>query len=78
MKALKNLSPEAAGVILSVVVLIAGVGATFGITRHQLGQQEERLADMEDQYRKDHDILLEIKRDVHWIRAVVEAQPPKE
>ena len=75
MKALKNLSAEAAGVILSIIVMIAGVGATFGITQHQLNNHEERLEDMDEQYRKDHDILLEIKRDVHWIRSRVEGQP---
>ena len=75
MKAIKNLSAEAVGVILSVVILIASVGATFGITQHQLGKHEDRLEEMDDQYRKDHDILLEIKRDVHWIRSVVENKP---
>ena len=78
MKSIKNLSAEAFGVILSIVVLIAGVGATFGITQHQLDKHEDRLEEMDDQYRKDHDILLEIKRDVHWIRGVVEAQPTKQ
>ena len=78
MKALKNLSAEAAGVILSIIVIIASVGATFGITQHQINQHEEALQEMDDQYRKDHDILLEIKRDVHWIRSVVESQPKQE
>ena len=77
MKALKNLSAEAFGVILSLIVIIGSVGATFGITQHQISQHEDRLEDMDDQYRKDHDILLEIKRDVHWIRGVVEGQPTK-
>tara|TARA_Y100001938_G_C7899340_1_gene333826 strand:- start:426 stop:650 length:225 start_codon:yes stop_codon:yes gene_type:complete len=72
MKALQNLSAEAAGVILSIVVIIASVGATFGITQHQINQHEAMLQEMDDQYKKDHDILLEIKRDVHWIREVVE------
>jgi len=75
MKALKNLSAEAIGVILSLIVVIGSVGATFGITQHQIGQHEDRLEEMDDQYRKDHDILLEIKRDVHWIRSRVEGQP---
>ena len=74
MKALKNLSAEAAGVILSIVIIIASVGATFGITQHQINQHEEALQEMDNQYRKDHDILLEIKRDVHWIRGVVESK----
>lgn len=77
MKALKNLSAEAAGVILSLIIIIASVGATFGITQHQLDKHEDRLEEMDDQYSKDHDILLEIKRDVHWIRSVVESQPKK-
>ena len=75
MKALKNLSAEAAGVILSIVIIIASVGATFGITQHQINKHEEMLEEMDEQYRKDHDILLEIKRDVHWIRSVVESKP---
>lgn len=75
MKSIKNLSAAAVGVILSMVVLIAGVGATFGITQHQLNKHEEQLQEMDNQYRKDHDILLEIKRDVHWIRSVVEEKP---
>ena len=74
MKALKNLSAEAFGVILSLVIIIASVGATFGITQHQISQHEEALQEMDNQYRKDHDILLEIKRDVHWIRGVVESK----
>ncbi len=75
MQRIKHLSANAVGVILSIVVLIAGVGATFGITQHQLNKHEQQLQAMDDQYRKDHDILLEIKRDVHWIRSVVEARP---
>ena len=77
MKALKNLSAEAAGVILSIVVMIASVGATFGITQHQIGKHEERLQEMDAQYSKDHDILLEIKRDVHWMRQALESKPEK-
>jgi len=74
MKALKNLSAEAAGVILSLVIIIASVGATFGITQHQINQHEERLEDMDAEYQRDHDLLLQIKRDVHWIRAALESQ----
>ena len=73
MKALKNLSAEAVGVILSIVVMIATVGATFGITQHQITQHEERLQDMDDEYQRDHDLLLQIKRDVHWIRESLES-----
>jgi len=72
MKALKNLSAEAVGVILSIVVMVATVGATFGITQHQITQHEERLQDMDDEYQRDHDLLLQIKRDVHWIRGSLE------
>tara|TARA_Y100001937_G_scaffold92788_1_gene125646 strand:+ start:227 stop:451 length:225 start_codon:yes stop_codon:yes gene_type:complete len=74
MKALKNLSAEAVGVILSIVVMIATVGATFGITQHQITQHEERLQDMDDEYQRDHDLLLQIKRDVHWIRESLESK----
>ena len=77
MKVIKNLSAEAAGVILSIVVIIASVGATFGITQHQINRHEQRLQEMDDEYRKDHDILLEIKRDVHWIRSAVENKLPE-
>tara|TARA_Y100001938_G_C8067870_1_gene421349 strand:- start:1640 stop:1864 length:225 start_codon:yes stop_codon:yes gene_type:complete len=74
MKALKNLSAEAAGVILSIVIMIASVGATFGITQHQITQHEKRLQDMDDEYQRDHDLLLQIKRDVHWIRESLESK----
>ena len=73
MKALKNLSAEAAGVILSIVVMIASVGATFGITQHQISKHEQRLEDMDREYQRDHDLLLQIKRDVHWIRESLES-----
>ena len=75
MKGIKSLSAEAYAVILSVIVLVAGVGATFGITQHQISRHDEQIQEMEEQYKKDHDILLEIKRDVHWIRSTVEGQP---
>ena len=74
MKALKNLSAEAAGLILSIVIIIASVGATFGITQHQINNHEDRLEDIDDQYQKDHDLLLQIKRDVHWIRGSLESK----
>tara|TARA_Y100001938_G_C7986666_1_gene377259 strand:+ start:453 stop:677 length:225 start_codon:yes stop_codon:yes gene_type:complete len=74
MKALKNLSAEAAGVILSIVVMIASVGATFGITQHQISKHEQRLQDMDKEYQRDHDLLLQIKRDVHWIRESLESK----
>jgi len=76
MKALKNLSEEALGDILSIIIVIAGVSATFGITQHQINQHEERLEEMDDEYRQDHDILLEIKRDVHWIRSNMPGDSP--
>ena len=74
MKALKNLSAEAAGVILSIVVMIASVGATFGITQHQISKHEQKLQDMDKEYQRDHDLLLQIKRDVHWIRESIESK----
>jgi hypothetical protein len=58
--------------MLSIVVMIATVGATFGITQHQITQHEEKLQDMDDEYQRDHDLLLQIKRDVHWIRESLE------
>ena len=73
MKALKNLSAEAVGVILSLIVMIGSVGATFGITQHQISQHEDRLQEMDDEYQRDHDLLLQIKRDVHWIRGSIES-----
>jgi hypothetical protein len=72
MKVFNNLSAEAVGVMLSIVVMIATVGATFGITQHQITQHEEKLQDMDDEYQRDHDLLLQIKRDVHWIRESLE------
>jgi len=74
MKALKNLSAEAAGVILSIVIMIASVGATFGITQHQISKHEQKLEDMDKEYQRDHDLLLQIKRDVHWIRESLESK----
>ena len=74
MKALKNLSAEAVGVILSIIVIIASVGATFGITQNQLNNHEDRLEDMDEEYQRDHDLLLQIKRDVHWIRGSLESK----
>ena len=73
MKALKNLSAEAVGVILSLIVIIGSVGATFGITQHQISQHEDRLKDMDNEYQRDHDLILQIKRDVHWIRVSLES-----
>ena len=74
MKVLRTLSAEAAGVILSLIIVIASVGATFGITQHQISTHEERLAGIDREYQKDHDLLLQIKRDVHWIRAALESK----
>jgi hypothetical protein len=74
MKAIKNLSAEAIGVILSIVIMTASVGATFGITQHQLTKHEEQLGDIDREYQKDHDLLLQIKRDVHWIRESLEKE----
>jgi len=74
MKALKNLSAETAGLILSIIIIIASVGATFGITQHQIDNHEDRLNDMDKEYQRDHDLLLQIKRDVHWIRAALESK----
>ena len=74
MKALKNLSAEAAGLILSIIIIIASVGATFGITQHQIDNHEDRLNDMDKEYQRDHDLLLQIKRDVHWIRESLESK----
>tara|TARA_R100000700_G_C3172545_1_gene147059 strand:+ start:1084 stop:1308 length:225 start_codon:yes stop_codon:yes gene_type:complete len=74
MKILKELSAEAVGVILSIIVMIASVGATFGITQHQISKHEQRLQDMDKEYQRDHDLLLQIKRDVHWIRGSLESK----
>lgn len=74
MKALKNISAEAAGLILSIIIMIGTVGATFGITQHQITQHEDRLKEMDEEYQRDHDLLLQIKRDVHWIRAAIESK----
>ena len=74
MKVLKNLSAEAAGLILSIIIIIASVGATFGITQHQIDNHEDRLNDMDKEYQRDHDLLLQIKRDVHWIRGSLESK----
>lgn len=73
MKNIKSLSAEAYAVILSIIIVVAGVGATYGITQHQIDKHDDQIQKMEEQYKKDHDILLEIKRDVHWIRGAVES-----
>ena len=71
-----NFSSTMVGVIITWLTLIVGASAAFAISQHQINRHELKIQQMQEEYRKDHDILLEIKRDVHWIRSNMPGDSP--
>lgn len=45
--------------IITIVVTVAGWGATFGICKNQIEQNKKDIADLKDQHKDDFKLVLE-------------------
>jgi hypothetical protein len=58
---------ERAGIILSIITSLLFVGAAFGVAQTQINHNKEAIR----VYDEDHDRLITIEQDVHWIRQAI-------
>lgn len=71
-----KISAEAVGFIFTVLIVLASISASYGVSQHRLDKHESELHEIHqdvDEINKDVDenenILLQLKRDISWIRS---------
>ena len=61
-------STENIGLGLSIITAIVFVSAAFGIAQSQISNNANDIQELEEASATDHDILLEVRANVKWIR----------
>lgn len=57
------------GIGISIVTVVVFCSMAFGVAQTQISHNSDAISDVDDRNRKDHDILLQIERDVKWLRS---------
>jgi len=57
---------------ISVLVIMAGIFASYGIAQYQISELRSDVKDMQKEQADDHDTLIELASDVKWIRRQME------
>lgn len=57
------------GVGISIATAVVFCSMAFGVAQTQISHNSAAISDIDARNRKDHDILLQIERDVRWIRS---------
>tara|TARA_Y100000593_G_scaffold94821_1_gene196401 strand:- start:218 stop:484 length:267 start_codon:yes stop_codon:yes gene_type:complete len=56
---------DRAGVIFSIITTLVFCGAAFGVAQSQINHNRSAI----EEYKQDHDILLNVQADVRWMRS---------
>ena len=59
---------EAVGLIVTLVVIVASISASYGISQHQINNHEDAITGLKTDVDSNSDILIEIRNDVKWLR----------
>ena len=59
---------EAVGLIVTLVVIVASISASYGISQHQINKHDSTISDLRTDVDSNSDILIEIRNDVKWLR----------
>ena len=59
---------EAVGLIVTLVVIVASISASYGISQHQKNKHDSTISDLRADVDSNSDILIEIRNDVKWLR----------
>jgi len=59
---------ENAGLIFSIITSIVFCSAAFGVAQNQINHNKEAI----NEWKEDHDILVNVQNDVRWIRAAIQ------
>lgn len=54
--------------IFTVLVVLASISASYGVSQHQINKHESRLEQVEKDVNKNENLLIKIANDVSWIR----------
>lgn len=63
-----KLSGESIGFIVTVLVVLASISASYGVNQHQISKHEDRIHQIEDNVNRNENLLIEIRQDVKWMR----------
>lgn len=63
-----KVSAEAVGLVVTLVVIVASISASYGISQHQINKHEAEIIDLRTDVESNSDILIEIRNDVKWLR----------
>ena len=61
------LNGETIAFLFTVVVVLASLSASYGVSQHQLGKHERRLEKVEKNVNNNENLLIKISNDVSWI-----------
>ena len=56
--------------IIGIIVVIVGAAASDGAASNRMSEAERRISTVEIQQKTDHDVLIEIRDDVKYLRRV--------
>lgn len=59
---------EFAAVVITVLVIMVSISATYGVSQHQINRHEVDIQSIKEDVDENEDILIEIRNDVKWLR----------
>lgn len=65
------LNGEMLAFIFTVLVILASISASYGVSQHQLNKHEARLEAVEHDVNNNENLLIKIANDVSWIRTQI-------
>jgi len=61
------LNGEMLAFLFTIVVVLASISASYGVSQHQLSKHERRLEQVENNVNNNENLLIKISNDVSWI-----------
>ena len=59
---------ELVTLIVTILVILAGVASTYGVSQHQLNNHERDIETIKKDVDSNQNILIEVRNDVKWLR----------
>ena len=71
----RHLNGELVGFVVTVLIIMVSLSASYGVSQHQLNKHDEEIETIKKNVDSNQNLLIEVRNDVKWLRHKMATQP---
>ena len=71
----RHLNGGLVGFVVTVLIIMVSLSASYGVSQHQLNKHDEEIETIKKNVDSNQNLLIEVRNDVKWLRHKMATQP---